>query len=306
MSTEGMIKALEFMGASEEQIKRIKNISLKPEDGIKKNIKEDLSSATIEEMHNKALSYMKKTLSHFENCDVVECDNSLLNENMIDAMWKNIHIYSYDMENFFLNECVLYLKDKDKVLYKIYFSLEKDNIFLYVENEPKTHILGGAVTIKDGKFIPSGVINDNYYKGLSSFHKANNMPFDRNFVANRNLLNCLLYLLVINQMFNMNKEVITETSRRVDITKKKKSNKKVQKRTKQIRYIKVDNVKVQRIKEQIERESREKYNRHVSEWSRRGYWTTLRNGKKHWVKPTTCYAKDKVENKVENKIYKLV
>ena len=128
------------------------------------------------------------------------------------------------------------------------------------------------------------------------------MPFDRNFVANRNLLNCLLYLLVINQMFNMNKEVITETSRRVDITKKKKSNKKVQKRTKQIRYIKVDNVKVQRIKEQIERESREKYNRHVSEWSRRGYWTTLRNGKKHWVKPTTCYAKDKVENKVENKV----
>lgn len=305
MNKDAIISAFELLGADEKQLKRLETVNFDFGVSPKERIKEDLTVGTTEEKQTKMLSLMKKTLKSFENSDVVECDNSLLNEEMIDLMWKNIDIYSYDIETFFLNKCIFYLKDKQELLYKMYFSLEDGNIFLYVEDDKENPFVGGVILIREGMFIPSGATTNYFYNGMTRYLKENNMPIDREFAANRTLLNCLLYLLLVNQMVNQNKEVITETSRRIDITKKKKSNKKVQKRTKQIRYIKVDSIKVKKVREEYERQTRESYNRHVAEWSRRGYWTTLRNGKKHWVKPTTCHAKDKVENKV-NKIYKLV
>ena len=305
MNKDAIISAFGLLGADEKQLKRLETVNFDFGINQKERIKEDLTVGTIEERQIKMLSLMKKTLKSFENSDVVECDNSLLNEEMIDLMWKNINIYSYDIETFFLNKCIFYLKDKQELLYKMYFSLEDGNIFLYVEDDKENPFVGGVILIREGRFIPSGATTNYFYNGMTRYLKENNMPIDREFAANRTLLNCLLYLLLVNQMVNQNKEVITETSRRIDITKKKKSNKKVQKRTKQIRYIKVDSIKVKKVREEYERQTRESYNRHVAEWSRRGYWTTLRNGKKHWVKPTTCHAKDKVENKV-NKIYKLV
>ena len=305
MNKDAIISAFELLGADEKQLKRLETVNFNFGVNPKERIKKDLTVGTIEERQTKMLSLMKKTLKSFENSDVVECDNSLLNEEMIDIMWKNINIYSYDIETFFLNKCIFYLKDKQELLYKMYFSLENGDIFLYVEDDKGDAFVGGVILIREGRFIPSGAITNYFYNGMIRYLKDNNMPIDREFAANRTLLNCLLYLLLVNQMVNQNKEVITETSRRIDITKKKKSNKKVQKRTKQIRYIKVDSIKVKKVREEYERQTRESYNRHVAEWSRRGYWTTLRNGKKHWVKPTTCHAKDKVENKV-NKIYKLV
>lgn len=305
MNKDAIISAFELLGADEKQLKRLETVNFNFGVNPKERIKKDLTVGTVEERQTKMLSLMKKTLKSFENSDVVECDNSLLNEEMIDLMWKNINIYSYDIETFFLNKCIFYLKDKQELLYKMYFSLEDGNIFLYVEDDKENPFVGGVILIREGRFIPSGATTNYFYNGMTRYLKENNMPIDREFAANRTLLNCLLYLLLVNQMVNQNKEVITETSRRIDITKKKKSNKKVQKRTKQIRYIKVDSIKVKKVREEYERQTRESYNRHVAEWSRRGYWTTLRNGKKHWVKPTTCHAKDKVENKV-NKIYKLV
>ena len=308
MNEKTIADALQLLGVDEERIKRIKetvtfNFGNNPKEDMEFNID---NYKTLEEKHTKMLSYMEKTLSQFENCDIVECDTRLLNDDMVEIIWKNINVYSYDIETFFLNKFEFHLKDGNEIIHKMYFSLENDNIFLYVKTDDDVPFVGGAIIIRDGKFLPAAALNDVYYPNIVEFHKKERIPFDREFAANRTLLNSFLYILLVNQMITLNKEVITETSRRIDVTKKKKSNKKVQKRTKQIRYIKVDEVKVRKVKEEYERTTRESYNRHVAEWSRRGYWTTLRNGKKHWVKPTTCHAKDKVETKIENKIYKLV
>lgn len=303
MNTNGMKAIAELLGASEEQVKRIEELSFNLHQDPKENIVADLTHGTIEERQNGLIPLMKQTLKSFENCDVVECDNELLNDEMVEIMWKNINVYVYDVETFFLNKCEFNLNKDGKLLYKMFFSIEDNNIFLYVQDNEGDTFVCGAIIIREGRFIPFGAVDDEYYQALSKQHMHQNIPFDREFIANRTLLNAMLYILLVNQMVNQNKEVITETSSRVNVNTKKKS-KSTKKKTTNVRYIKVDSIKVKKVRDDYERETRESYNRHVAEWNRRGYWTTLRNGKRHFVKPTVCHAKDKVGTKI-NKIYKI-
>lgn len=292
-----LAKILEF---DDKQIKKIEKAIMTN----KEILIDDFKTGSISDKQMTLLEIMSMTLKSFENCDVVECDVSLLNNEMIEIMWKNINIYAYDIETFFLTRCEFHLKNNQELIYKIYFSIEDENIFIYVKDSNDNTFAGGTILIQDGKFVPVGAIADAFYTPLMQQHKDENLPHDREFIANRTILNSLLYILLINQMVNQNREVITETSRRID-NKKKKSSKKPHKKTTQVRYIRVDPIKVKKVRDDYEKQTRESYNRHIAEWSRRGHWTTLRNGKKHWIKPTTCHAKDKVEVKVQQKIYKL-
>ena len=64
-------------------------------------IKKSFENGTIDERHRNIIDFCKKTLHTFKNCDQVECDISLINKDMTNIMWKNIDVFSYDIETFF-------------------------------------------------------------------------------------------------------------------------------------------------------------------------------------------------------------
>lgn len=261
----------------------------------------------LDETHRDYISQAKKVKKWFEDKDEVEVEESLIDENFRENAWKNINIYTFDvLDNFFLKTCILNLTINNKLFYKMYFSIEGENIFLYVEDYLGNSVVGGTVCIQDAKFIPISTITDDYFKIFLNNHIEEGLPRDRQTVANRALMNCLLYFLLVNELFHRSKEVITETSRRIDIKPKNtgKKKKKQPKKTKLIRYIKIDGAKVKRIREEQERAERESYERHTSEWTRVGHYRTLRNGERKWINPTTCHAQTKTGEKIP-KLYKL-
>ena len=261
----------------------------------------------IDENHRKYLSRASKVKKWFGDKDEVEVDDSLIDENFRENAWKNINIYTFDVQdNFFLKTCILNLIINKKRLYRMYFSIEDNGIFLYVEDFLGNDVLAGTVYIEDAKFIPLSAISDDYFKIFVKNHIAEGLPTDRETVASRGLMNCLLYFLLVNELFHRSKEVITETTRRIDIAPKKngKKKKKQPKKTKVVRYIKIDGEKIRRIREEQERIQRESYERHTAEWTRVGHYRKLRNGEVKWIKPSVCKAKNKTGERVP-KIYKL-
>lgn len=277
-------------------------------DLLKKNKLDFTKNDSIDENHRYYLEKAKKVKKWFEDKDEVEIDDSLVDTTFRENAWKNINIYTFDvLDNFFLKSCVLNLFVNNKLHYKMYFSIEEDNnIFLYTEDYMGNTVVGGVISIRDAKFIPVGAISDDYYKIFKNNHIEEGLPTDRGTIANRALMNCLLYFLLVNELFHRSKEVITETSRRVDIKPKKtnKKKKKQPKKTKLIRYIKIDGEKIKRIREEHERVEREQYERHTSEWTRVGHYRTLRNGEVRWFKQQTCHAKTKTGEKIP-KLYKI-
>ena len=286
--------------------KAIKN-SMKTKDN-KLNEFDFTNIDNLDETHRLYLSKAMKVKKWFDGKDEVEVDENLIDENFRENAWKNINIYTFDiLDNFFIKSCILNLNINGRPCYKIYFSIEQnDNIFLYTEDQFGNSVVGGTICIRDAKFIPLSAISDEYFKFFVKNHIEEGLPTDRQTVANRGLMNCLLYLLLVNELFHRSKEVITETSRRVDVKPKNavKKKKKQPKKTKLIRYIKVDGSKVKRIRDEKERMERESYERHVCEWTRAGHYRTLRSGERKWINPTVCHAKEKVEGKIP-KLYKL-
>lgn len=199
----------------------------------------DFSKLSVEERHNKYIGWAKKFKPTFKDKDVVEIEENLIDENFRENAWKNINIFTFDIPNFFINSCVFNLIINNKVGYKMYFSIEEGNdIFLYAEDMYENSIGGGAITIKDNKFLPVGAVTDVAYEIYVKNHIEEGLPTDRQTVANRFLMNCLLYFLLVNELFHRSKEVVTETTRRIDVAPKKsgKKKKKQPKKTKQIRY----------------------------------------------------------------------
>lgn len=262
---------------------------------------------TLDEAHREYLEHAKKTKAWFKDCDEVEVEEHLIDENFRENAWKNINVYTFDvLDNFFIKSCVLNLKINGRLCYKMYFSIEGENVFLYSEDSLGCSIGGGVIAIKDAKFLPMGAVEDSYYKIFAKAHVEEGLKSDRQTVANRFLMNSLLYFLLVNELFHRSKEVITETTRRVDIAPKKngKKKKKQPKKTKVVRYIKIDGEKIKRIREEQDRAQRESYERHTAEWTRVGHYRRLRNGEVKWIKPSVCKAKNKTGERVP-KLYKL-
>lgn len=310
MDLQGLKKIGELLGVNEktldEKILRLENEAKKEK--LKNTLDLDFTNNDVEGNHKKMFNACKQVLWVFKDVDEVECDNSLINEDMMEVIWSNLNVYSYDIETFFLDKFIFYLKNGKNIQYKMYISIEdKNSIFLYVKGYNDEDIVCGTIIVQDGKFLPLGAMNERLVPFFRESHRKAGLDIDTQFIADRTLMNCLLYIVIINQMVNRNREVITETSRRIEIQGKKKPSKKAKKqpkKTKVIRYIKVDGEKVRKIRQEQERVERESFERHTDEWSRRGHMRRLRNGETKWIAPTVCHAKDKVGTKVQ-KLYKI-
>ena len=310
MDLQGLRKIGELLGADKKTLdKAISNLQKEKEiNDIRNTLNLDFTHKDVEGNHKKMFDACKKVLWVFKDADEVECDNSLINENMMEAMWSNLDAYSYDIETFFLDKFIFYLKDGKRVQYKMYVSIEdKNSIFLYVKGTNDKDIVCGSIIAIDGKFLPFGAMDERLVPFFRESHKNAGLDTSTQYIADRTLMNCLLYIIIINQMVNKNREVITETSRRIEVQGKKKPSKKAKKqpkKTKVIRYIKVDGEKIKKIRQEQERVERESFERHTDEWSRRGHMRRLRNGEVKWIAPTVCHAKEKVGTKVQ-KLYKI-
>lgn len=301
MDNNFLIELGRMMGVEEDRLEKLSEKYLKVEED-----ELDFTTGTVAEKHTKILNTCRKTLRSFENCDVVECNVDIINPTMVRNIWENINVYSYDVENFFIERCVLNLSNKNGDNLKIYFSIEEGNIFMYAVDKNDEEMLGGTITIREGHFLPYGALNEDYYEFFRRDMLKKGELKDRQSLGDEMIMSNLLYFLIINQMVINDREIITETSKRVEVKSKKKPSKKKNqsKKTTVIRYIKVDEVKIKKIREDYEKQSRGSYERHISEWTKRGHWRKLANGDKIWIKPTVAKAQNKVGEKLQ-KIYKI-
>ena len=82
MDLQGLRKIGELLGADE------------------KTLDKAISNLQKEKEINDIRNTLNLDFTH-KDVDEVECDNSLINENMMEAMWSNLDAYSYDIETFF-------------------------------------------------------------------------------------------------------------------------------------------------------------------------------------------------------------
>lgn len=260
--------------------------------------------------HDLALQLLKNTLPYYKDKDVVEFEHTLIPPEKLQVMWENIHVYSYDTDKFFLDEGVLHLTFNNKIMYKICFTVNKGQNIAIIMTAGETNeiAVGGTILIQDGKFIPCGSINDTFLEIFKKQHEDEGLPTDRQFVANRVLLNSLCNLIILNDYVLNHKETVVETSRRIDVKPKgKKKKKHGPKKTKLVRCIKIDTQKVKKVtQKQDDNLEKREYERHTTQWTRRGHYRKLKNGTTKWIEPQVVTAKNKgVDAPKGKKIYKV-
>ena len=264
----------------------------------------------VKQKHEVVLKLLNNTLPYYKDKDIVEFEHTLIPPEKIQVMWENLNVYSYDMDKFFINEGVLHLYENGKLMFKICFTIDpQQNINIITTLRDTNEIVsGGTIVIREGKFVPHGCVNDKYYDIFKADHIKEGLPVDRQFIADRLLLNAFSNLIIINQYVTNHKDIVIETSKRVELKPKGKKKKKHQpKKTKQIRTIKIDTQKVKRIQQQYQEnlEKRE-FERHTQQWTRRGHYRKLRNGVVKWIEPQIVTAKDKCKEDINTKkIYKV-
>ena len=264
----------------------------------------------VKQKHEVVLKLLNNTLPYYKDKDIVEFEHTLIPPEKIQVMWENLNVYSYDMDKFFINEGVLHLYENGKLMFKICFTIDpQQNINIIATLRDTNEIVsGGTIVIREGKFVPHGCVNDKYYDIFKADHIKEGLPVDRQFIADRLLLNAFSNLIIINQYVTNHKDIVIETSKRVELKPKGKKKKKHQpKKTKQIRTIKIDTQKVKRIQQQYQEnlEKRE-FERHTQQWTRRGHYRKLRNGVVKWIEPQIVTAKDKCKEDINTKkVYKV-
>ena len=264
----------------------------------------------VKQKHEVVLKLLNNTLPYYKDKDIVEFEHTLIPPEKIQVMWENLNVYSYDMDKFFINEGVLHLYENGKLMFKICFTIDpQQNINIIATLRDTNEIVsGGTIVIREGKFVPHGCVNDKYYDIFKADHINEGLSVDRQFIADRLLLNAFSNLIIINQYVTNHKDIVIETSKRVELKPKGKKKKKHQpKKTKQIRTIKIDTQKVKRIQQQYQEnlEKRE-FERHTQQWTRRGHYRKLRNGVVKWIEPQIVTAKDKCKEDINTKkVYKV-
>ena len=264
----------------------------------------------VTQKHEVVLKLLNNTLPYYKDKDIVEFEHTLIPPEKIQVMWENLNVYSYDMDKFFINEGVLHLYENGKLMFKICFTIDpQQNINIIATLRDTNEIVsGGTIVIREGKFVPHGCVNDKYYDIFKADHIKEGLPVERQFIADRLLLNAFSNLIIINQYVTNHKDIVIETSKRVELKPKGKKKKKHQpKKTKQIRTIKIDTQKVKRIQQQYQEnlEKRE-FERHTQQWTRRGHYRKLRNGVVKWIEPQIVTAKDKCKEDINTKkVYKV-
>ena len=265
----------------------------------------------IKQKHDLILTKLKKSLGYYKNADIVEFEQTTIPSEKIQVMWENLHVYSYDIDNFFINECVMHLYSNGKLGYKIYFTKGKENDISIVVTLKDTDevVAGGAIFITEGKFVPYSAMNNRYYNIFKNEHIKEGLPVDRQFIANRMLLNAFSNFIIVNQFVNNQKDVVIETSKRVEIkSNNKKKQKHKSKKTKLIRCIKIDVNKAKKVYQSNseDNEFKREYERHAQQWTRRGHYRKLKNGNVKWIEPQVIVAKNKPKDEyISKKVYKI-
>ena len=255
----------------------------------------------LETKNDLALNMYKNALPYFKDKDIVEFEHTIIPQEKLQLIWSNIHVFSYDIENFFINEGIMHLMINGNLAFKIYFQIE-DRFITIASTYKDTDelVCCGAILVKDGKFVPEGWVADRFFPIYRDRHVEEGLPTDRHIVAGRLILDAFSNLIVMNQYVTAHKEVVIETSKRIPVTSNKKRKKHSPKKTKLIRTIKIDTEKAKKIYQRDTEDKRE-YERHTAQWTRRGHYRKLKDGTMKWIKPQVVKAKTKCKDTVVTK-----
>ena len=255
----------------------------------------------LETKTNLALNMYKNALPYFKNKDIVEFEYTIVPKEKLQLIWSNLHVFSYAVENFFINEGVMHLMIEGRLAFKIYFQIENNFITLASTYKDTDELVcWGAIQVKDGKFVPEGWISDKFFPIYRDRQEQEGLPTDRHIVSGRLILDAFSNLIIMNQYVTAHKDVVIETSRRIPVTSNKKRKKHSPKKTKLIRTIKIDTEKAKKIYQKDSEDKRE-YERHTQQWTRRGHYRKLKDGTMKWIKPQVVKAKTKCKDTVVTK-----
>ena len=255
----------------------------------------------LETKTNLALNMYKIALPYFKNKDIVEFEYTIVPKEKLQLIWSNLHVFSYAVENFFINEGVMHLMIEGRLAFKIYFQIENNFITLASTYKDTDELVcWGAIQVKDGKFVPEGWISDKFFPIYRDRQEQEGLPTDRHIVSGRLILDAFSNLIIMNQYVTAHKDVVIETSRRIPVTSNKKRKKHSPKKTKLIRTIKIDTEKAKKIYQKDSEDKRE-YERHTAQWTRRGHYRKLKDGTMKWIKPQVVKAKTKCKDTVVTK-----
>ena len=255
----------------------------------------------LETKNDLALNMYKNALPYFKDKDIVEFEYTITPQEKLQLIWSNIHVFSYDIENFFINEGIMHLMINGNLAFKIYFQIEDRFITLASTYKDTDELVCcGAIQVKDGKFHPEGWVADRFFPIYRDRHVEEGLPTDRHIVAGRLILDAFSNLIIMNQYVTAHKDVVIETSKRIPVTSNKKRKKHSPKKTKLIRTIKIDTEKAKKIYQRDTEDKRE-YERHTAQWTRRGHYRKLKDGTMKWIKPQVVKAKTKCKDTVVTK-----
>ena len=255
----------------------------------------------LETKNNMVLNMYKNALPYFKDKDIVEFEHTIIPQEKLQLIWSNIHVFSYDIENFFINEGIMHLMINGNLAFKIYFQIEDRFITLASTYKDTDELVCcGAIKVKDGKFHPEGWVADRFFPVYRDRHVEEGLPTDRPIVAGRLILDVFSNLIIMNQYVTAHKDVVIETSKRIPVTSNKKRKKHSPKKTKLIRTIKIDTEKAKKIYQRDTEDKRE-YERHTAQWTRRGHYRKLKDGTMKWIKPQVVKAKTKCKDTVVTK-----
>ena len=255
----------------------------------------------LETKTNLALNMYKNALPYFKNKDIVEFEYTIVPKEKLQLICSNLHVFSYDVENFFINEGVMHLMIEGRLAFKIYFQIENNFITLASTYKDTDELVcWGAIQVKDGKFVPEGWVADRFFPIYRDRHVEEGLPTDRHIVAGRLILDAFSNLIIMNQYVTAHKDVVIETSKRIPVASNKKRKKHSPKKTKLIRTIKIDTEKAKKIYQKDSEDKRE-YERHTQQWTRRGHYRKLKDGTMKWIKPQVVKAKTKCKDTVVTK-----
>ena len=260
----------------------------------------------LETKTNLALNMYKNALPYFKNKDIVEFEYTIVPKEKLQLIWSNLHVFSYAVENFFINEGVMHLMIEGRLAFKIYFQIENNFITLASTYKDTDELVcWGAIQVKDGKFVPEGWISDKFFPIYRDRQEQEGLPTDRHIVSGRLILDAFSNLIIMNQYVTAHKDVVIETSRRIPVASNKKRKKHSPKKTKLIRTIKIDAEKAKKIYQRDSEDKRE-YERHTQQWTRRGHYRKLKDGTMKWIKPQVVKAKTKCKDTVvTKKVYQI-
>lgn len=241
--------------------------------------------------------------------DQIECDLAFLNEDRIVKIKNNLELYNDEISRLFLEDGVLVLKEKGRVVNKVFFHYKKDEQgIVFLSKNLKTQFINGGTFRfnKNGELDVRGAISkEEFYlyekvlNGIGGLSSGQDEYTKMRNAANNLVIDMASILLYIDFIAKYKKEFITVTNKAINTPRNPKKKKTKGSPKKKVNIIKKFVIQSDMIRKYEKEQKENIYERHMESWTVSGHWRKIKGGKeKIWIAPYTKGDPSKKKGKV--------